>query len=296
MASVKVSGLTAGTTPTSYSGLVLVSVVGAPFDSRKFTLDQLQEIMLENPNTRSLVLGTPGASAKISATSSDFELYNTDSKTFYLVNDGNGGDFTDSWMFGDAGTCAIGNSQLGGANGNSFSAETNEITMWQNNLQVFGVRNAAGGILSGADHGSGGVCSSGLTWDGATFKNAFAVAGDSMSIDQQDTCHVQALSKKINDLGSVGINQTLTISDGAHVKLTPTTNITINVNTTSTANSVNWTLEVDNAGGHTITQGTGFVNTASGTWAVFGTGLEVLTMQSLISGSHLVNTQLPTVG
>jgi len=126
--------------------------------------------------------------------------------------------------------------------------------------------------------------------------NAVGSGGDTLVVDTDNVHHTQTSSVKVNDLGSVGTNQTLTISDGAHIKLTPTDNITINVNLYTNSggiasNSVRWTLEVDNAGGHTITQGTGFVNDSGGAWTAFGTGLEVLTFDTLSDATSLLQNQ-----
>ena len=125
--------------------------------------------------------------------------------------------------------------------------------------------------------------------------NAVIAGGDTVICDKDGVLHTQTMSVKINDLGSTGSNQTLTIEDGAHVKITPTGNLTINVNTYSTNNTVNWTLEVDNSGGHTITQGTGIVNAGGGTWAAFATGTEVIEFKSMTSGSHLLTNQLANI-
>jgi len=318
MADEKFTGLPAGSSPFADTSVMAMSEDDGGFLSIKITVAQLKVLLgsdiaklLDNGSTMDaeqfITFNSSGTNKTLvtdSATTAgitfDNDGFNNITLEAILGQYGRGTvDASDGYIFLQANDAsdhgfllALENSNNAGRNAMGLFADDSGATgriMWScldnrsnahttgitdTYLQAFSAKNAT--VNSGA-------------------LNAVIAGGDGIIGDKTGVLHTQTMSVKINDLGSTGSNQTLTIEDGAHVKITPTGNLTINVNTYSTNNTVNWTLEVDNSGGHTITQGTGIVNAGGGTWAAFATGTEVIEFKSMTSGSHLLTNQLANI-
>ena len=188
--SKKFSELNAVVLPIDYGSIMAASTYDgvSAYTSEKYTLDNTQNIMLvnTNPNGRTINFQAPSATPIITADSSNLELYNTDASTYYWVNDGNGGDFSKVWFYGDSSVTSFGFGQNGGANGNSYYGDNDEIGAWQDNKHSFRLGGTGTLILSNSDLGSGGIASRNLSVNATTYKNSFAVGGVNITMDMDD--------------------------------------------------------------------------------------------------------------
>ena len=149
-----------------------------------------------------------------------------------VTNDGVGAssNFSSEWFFMGSGNEISMGSQIGVAGGRAVGGLGSG-----NTSRVFFVMCDAGGnesrpieiLYNGAINRTTGNLADNIPASfasrnsviNALRKNAVMIGGQGGILDTDNVAHTQAMSVKINDLGVIGSNQTLTISDGAYIRM-----------------------------------------------------------------------------
>ncbi len=217
MASIKFSGLPAGSTPTSYAGLVAISKVAAPFDSEKFTLQQLQEIILENTNGRRIIYDSSSVTNIMSDTNSDVQVDLTPGDQGYKITNDGLGTLTKSFVALEAGFLDAGVGDL------ALGATLTEISLYDNTgggaqIVVYDV-SAQANTTSNFDKNSGVLFSRNSTIP-QNRTNSVILAGIGVTADKDDYAFAQNLEVQGGTLDLVQATENTSFVDAGSVSAT----------------------------------------------------------------------------
>lgn len=210
----KFTELADGTVPIDYGSVMAVSTYDgvSAYTSEQFTMNELQQVFLENDNPNGRVLNFDSSVNTEAITDSNtgfrVELDAYGGGETVISTDGAVGtsDYSEAWIYADSSSLFFGFGVDGGSNGNSISFADGGFGLFVSNA----ADNISGASVNyttvAANKYPIAIASNGAVLNGATRTNSVALGGVGLTIDKDDTAFCENLEVQGGTLSHTGTN------------------------------------------------------------------------------------------